>query len=82
MVTEIWLFESSELSALDFCLWGWLKSAVYKKGRCIEETNCSLAILDAAARFNKPEDQLRRETRDLRKRVANGTEVDGGIFEH
>jgi hypothetical protein len=39
-------------------------------------------ILDAAARINKREDQLRRATRDLRTRVAKCTEVDGGILEH
>jgi hypothetical protein len=33
-------------------------------------------ILDAAARKKKPEDRLRRTTRDLRTRVANSTEVD------
>jgi len=39
-------------------------------------------ILDAAGRIKKREDQLRRTTRDIRKRVANFAEVDGGIFEH
>jgi hypothetical protein len=38
-------------------------------------------ILDAAARLMKPEDQLRRTTRDIRTRVAKCTEVDGGILE-
>jgi len=38
--------------------------------------------LDAAAGTKKSEDQLRRTTRDLRTRVANCIEVDGGIFEH
>ena len=39
-------------------------------------------ILDAVARINKREDQLRRTTRDLRTRVAECIEVDGGIFEY
>jgi len=38
-------------------------------------------ILDAAARINKREDQLRRRIRDLRTRVAMCIEVDGGIYE-
>jgi hypothetical protein len=39
-------------------------------------------ILAAAASIKKREDQLRRTTRDLRTRVAECTEVDGGILEH
>ena len=31
MATEIELFESPELFSLDFCLWGWLKSEIYKR---------------------------------------------------
>ena len=38
-------------------------------------------ILDAAVCINKSEDQLRRTARDLSTRVANCTEVDGGILE-
>jgi len=37
-------------------------------------------ILDVAASIKKREDQLRRTTRDLRTRVAECTEVDGGIY--
>ena len=36
-------------------------------------------ILDAAARINKLEDQLRRTIRDLRTRVAKCTEFHGGF---
>jgi hypothetical protein len=39
-------------------------------------------ILDADARIKKGEDQLRQKTRDLRTRVAECIEVDGGIFEN
>jgi hypothetical protein len=39
-------------------------------------------ILVAAACIKKREDQLRRTARDLRPRVANCTELDGGIFEY
>ena len=40
------------------------------------------SILAGAASITKPEDQLRRTTRDLRTRVANWTEggVDFGTF--
>jgi len=38
--------------------------------------------LDVAACINKPEDQLRRTTRDLHTRVAKYVEVGGGICEY
>jgi hypothetical protein len=58
-----------------------MKSEVYN--RKVDTRDELLArILDAAARIKKREDQLRRTTRDLRTRVAKGSEVDGGIFEH
>jgi len=31
MATVVQLFESPDLASLDFCLWGWLKSEVYKR---------------------------------------------------
>jgi hypothetical protein len=37
-------------------------------------------ILDAAARINKREDQLRRKTRHLRTSVAKWVELGGVIF--
>jgi hypothetical protein len=70
MVAELDLFESPDLTSLDFYLWGWIKDELLAR------------ILDAAARIKKREDQLRRTTRDLRTRVAKCTEVDGGILEH
>jgi hypothetical protein len=56
-----------------------MKNEVYK--RKVDTTDELLArILDAAASIKKREDQLRRTTRDLRTRVAECIEVDGGIF--
>jgi hypothetical protein len=79
MATETELFESTELTALDFCLWGWMKNEICKTK--VDARDDLLArILDAAACIEKREDQLRRTTRDLRTRVAKCTEVDGGIF--
>jgi hypothetical protein len=81
MVSEIQLFESPDLTPLDFSLWRWMKSEVYKTK--VDTRDELLArILYAAARINKFEDQLRRTTRDLRTRVAKCTEVDDGIFEN
>ena len=36
-----WPPRSPDLTPLDFCLWGLMKSEVYRK-KCIHETNCSL----------------------------------------
>jgi hypothetical protein len=81
MVTEIELLESPGLTPLDFCLWGWMKSRVYK--RKVDTRDELLAcILDAAARIKKREDQLRRKTRDLRTRAAKCIEDDGGLVEN
>jgi hypothetical protein len=81
MVTETLLFESTDLTPLDFCLWVWLKDEVYKRKVDTREELIA-RILDAAALIKKTEVQLRRKTRDLRTRVAKCTEVDGGIFEN
>jgi hypothetical protein len=81
MVTEIELFESPDLTPLEFCLWGWMKSDVYKTK--VDTRDELLArILDFAACIKERVDQLRRTTRDLRTRVAKCIGVDGGIFEH
>jgi hypothetical protein len=81
MVTEIQQFEAPDQTPLDFCLWGRMKSEVYKRN--VDTPDELLArILDAAACIKKREDQLRRTTSDLCTRVAKCTEVDGGICGH
>jgi hypothetical protein len=79
MVTEMELFTSGTHFSLDFCLWVWKKSEDYKRRWTGDELLA--CILDAAARINKREDQLRRTIRDLCTRVAKCIEVDGGIYE-
>lgn len=77
----IQLVESSYLTLLDFCLWGWAKGEVHK--RKMDTRDKLLArSLDAATRIKKREDQPRRITRDLRTGLAKCVEVDGGIFEY
>jgi hypothetical protein len=62
------LFESPDVTPLDFCLWGWMKSEVNKIK--VDTADELLAgILDGAGCIKKREDQLRRTTRDLRTRV-------------
>jgi hypothetical protein len=43
MVTEIELFEFTDITPSHFCLWGWMKSEVYKT-KVDTQTNCSLAF--------------------------------------
>ena len=76
MFTEI---EQSELQYRTFLYscWGWLKSKFYKT----EVDKQEARILEAAASVKKRDAQLRRITHDLRTRVAQCTEVVGGVFE-
>ena len=48
----------------------------------IHQTNCSLAILDAAARIKKCYDQLRRTTLELRTELQSALRLAVGFFEH
>jgi hypothetical protein len=81
MVAEIQLFESPDLILLDFSLWSWKKSEVYKR-KVDTQDELLACILDAAVGIKKREDQLRRKTHDLRTRVTKYIEADGGIFEN
>jgi len=56
-----------------------IKSKVFERDVDTREEMLS-RILGAAVRTMEHAVQLRRTTRDLRKRVAKFTEVDGGIF--
>jgi hypothetical protein len=68
-------------SPLDFCLWRWMKSEVYK--RKVDTRGELLArVLATAARITEREDHLRRKRRDLRTRIAQCIDADGGIFEN
>jgi hypothetical protein len=49
---------------LDLCLWGWMKSEVYKR-KVDTRKELLVRILDATARIKEHEDQL-RTTRDPR----------------
>ena len=81
MSNTVWLTRNSYLNPLHFCLWGWMKSEIYK--RKVDTGDELIAgILDTAANKNKREDQLWRKTRDLRTRVAKCIKVYGGILEH
>jgi hypothetical protein len=81
MFTESELLETLDSSPLNYFLWGWMQSEVYK--RKVNTPDELLARTSAAAGWiKKHEDQLRRTTRDLHTRVAKCIEADGGIFEY
>ena len=58
-----------------------MKSDVYKR-KVVTPDELLARVLDAALRIKEREGQLRRTTRDIRTRVLNWTEFDGGIFEN
>ena len=81
MGVKIQLFEVG-LYRLDFCLWGWMKSEVYKEKVNTREELVARIMNRAALIKQERQDELRRATRTVAKRVEKCIEVDGGIFEH
>jgi len=81
MITDREPFGSPDLTPLDFCLWGWMKSEVYKINLDTPD-ELFARILDVGACIQKREDQLRRTTRDLRKWLTKRNEFEGAIFEN
>jgi transcription elongation GreA/GreB family factor len=67
---------------LDFCLWGWMKSEVYKEKVKARDELVDRIVNSATLIKQERQDFLRRTTRTIAKRVENCIEVDGGIFEH
>ena len=81
MGVKIQLFEVGAYRS-DFYLWGWMKS-----GDCKEKVNTRdelvARIMNSAALLKQErQDDLRRATRTVVKRVEKCIEVDGWIFEH
>jgi len=81
MGVKIQLFEVGTYR-LDFCLWGWMKSEVYKE-KVNTRAELIARIMNSAALIEKErQDELRRATRTIAKRAEKCFEVYGGIFEH
>lgn len=76
-----WPARSPDLTPLDFCLWGWLKSEVYKL-KVDNRDALILRIMNAAAHIREQQDELRKATSSLRKRARKCLEVHGDIFEN
>jgi hypothetical protein len=82
MAKETELLEAQDVTLLNFCVVGLDKERSLQKKGAYTRRNCSLAFWMLPTRMKKREDQRRRTTRDLRPRVANCTEVGGGICQH
>jgi len=80
MGVKIQLFEFGAYRS-DFCLWGWMKSEVYKEKVNIDEFVARI-MNSAALTKQERQDDLRRATCTIVKWVEKSIEVDGGIFEH
>ena len=65
-----------------FCLWGWMKSEIYKEKVNTRDELVARIMNSAALIKQECQDDLRRATRTVVKRVENCAEVDSGIFEH
>ena len=82
MGVKIQLFEDGAYRS-DFCLWGWMKSEFYKE-KVNTRDELVARIMNSAAfiKQERRQDDLKRATRTVVKRVELCIEVDGGIFEH
>jgi len=81
MGVEIQLFEVGAYR-YNFCLWGWMKSEVYKEEVNTRDELIAHIMNSAALIKQERQDDLRRATRTIAKRVEKCIEVGGGIFEH
>jgi uncharacterized protein (UPF0218 family) len=75
---EIQLFEVGAYIS-DFCLWGRMKSGVYKE-KVNTRDELVARIMNSAAVIKQ--EHLRTAARTVAKGVEKCIEVDGGIFEH
>ena len=84
MKFEVSVFRSDAHASppLDFCLWGWMKSEVYKVKVNTKDEFVARIMNSAALIKQERQDDLRRATRTVVKRVEKCIEVNGGIFEH
>ena len=75
-------FVRADLMRLDFCLWVWMKSEVYKEKVNTRDELVARITNSAALIKQERQDDLRRATCTIAKRVEKCIDVDGGIFEH
>jgi hypothetical protein len=76
---KIQLFEVGAYRS-EFCLWGWMKSGVYKDKVNTRDELVARIMNSAALIKQEHQDDLKRTTRTIAKRVEKCIEVSGGIF--
>jgi len=81
MGVKIQLFEVGAYGS-DFCLWGWMKSEVYKEKVNTRDELVARIMNSAALIKQERQDDIRSATRAVAERVEECIQVDGGIFEH
>jgi hypothetical protein len=81
MGVKIQLFEDGAYRS-DFCLWGWMKSEIYKEKVNTRDELVTHIMISAALIKQERQDNLRRATCTIAKRVEKYIEVSGGIFYH
>jgi len=81
MGVKIQLFEVGAYRS-DFCLWVWMKNEVYEEKVNTRDELVARIMNSAALIKQERQDDLRRATRTIVKRVEKCIEVDDGIFEH
>jgi hypothetical protein len=81
MGAEIQLFECY-LTPLDFCLSGWMWSEVYKERVNTRDELVARITNSAALIKQEQQDDPRRATRSIAKRIEKCIEFDVVIFEH
>jgi hypothetical protein len=81
MGVKIQLFEVVAYRS-DFCLWRWVKSEICKEKVNTREEFVARVMSSATLKKEERQDDLRRATRTIAKRVEKCIEFDGGIFEH
>jgi len=79
MGVKIQLFEVG-LIPLDFCLWGWMKSEVYKEKVITRDELVARIMISAALIKQEHQDDIRIATCTIAKRVEKCIEVDGRVF--
>jgi len=79
MGVKIQLFEVGAYRS-HFCLWGWMKSEIYKEKVNTREELVARIMNSAAVIKQERQDDLSGATRTVGKRVEKCIEVDGGIF--
>jgi len=79
MGVKIQLFEIGAYRS-DFCLWGWMKSEVYKEKVNTRDELVARIMNSVALMKQERQDDLRRATRTVAKRVEKCIEFDGGDF--